>query len=98
MSMGADLHIWFGEWVVVVFMSVQHDLGHAVPRGDLFLRETDNFLRFSEDSLPSFFIHRLSIALWPSSIPQVIVACFSLSLRNTLGRACGRFLRKTRWK
>lgn len=46
MRMGADLHIWFGEWVAVVFMSVQHDLGHVVPRGDLFLRETDNFLRF----------------------------------------------------
>lgn len=46
MSMGADLHIWLGEWVVVVFMPVQHDRGHAVPRGDLVLRETDNFLRF----------------------------------------------------
>ena len=46
MSMGADLHIWLGEWVVVVFMPVQHDRGHAVPRGYLILRETDNFLRF----------------------------------------------------
>ena len=46
MRMGADLHIRLGEWVAVVFMPVQHDLGHAVPRGDLLLRETDNFLRF----------------------------------------------------
>lgn len=46
MRMGADLHIWFGEWVAVVFMPVQHDHRHAVPRGDLVLRETDNFLRF----------------------------------------------------
>lgn len=46
MSMGADLHIWLGEWVAVVFMPVQQDRGHVVPLGDLVLRETDNFLRF----------------------------------------------------
>lgn len=46
MSMGADLHIWLGEWVVVVFMPVQHGHRHAVPLGDFVLRETDNFLRF----------------------------------------------------
>ena len=46
MSMGADLHIWLGQFSVVVFMPIQQDHRHAVPRGDLILRETDNFLRF----------------------------------------------------
>ena len=37
MSMGADLHIWLGEWVAVVFMPVQQDRGHVVPLGALYL-------------------------------------------------------------